>query len=89
MLPDIGMGKTETRNGPSPIEVAEVLDRLDGLMDYLRKSPELMNAKEAADFLRIPDSEFRRLAPYLPRHSVTERRYVYHRKELLEWVLSR
>jgi hypothetical protein len=48
-----------------------------------------MNAKEAADFLRMPYSEFRRLAPHLPRHPVTERRYVYHRKELLEWVLTR
>jgi len=37
----------------------------------------------------MPYSEFRRLAPYLPRHLVTERRYVYHRKELLEWVLNR
>jgi hypothetical protein len=33
-----------------------------------------MNAKEAADFLRMPYSEFRRLAPYLPRHRLTESR---------------
>jgi len=55
----------------------------------LHTSRELMNAQEAADFLRMPYSEFRRLAPYLPRHPVTERRYVYHRRELLEWMLTR
>jgi len=62
---------------------------MEQLPASLRTSRELMNAKEAADFLRMPYSEFRRLAPYLPRHQVTERRYVYHRKELLGWVLSR
>ena len=89
MLPDTGMGKTETRTRPSPIEVVEVLDRLDSLMDYLRTSRELMDAKEAADFLRLPYTEFKRLAPTLPRHAVTDRRYVYSRRELLEWYFSR
>jgi hypothetical protein len=56
---------------------------------WLQACCELMNAKEAAEFLRMPYSEFRRMAPYLPRHPVTERRYVYHHKELLEWVLTR
>jgi hypothetical protein len=70
-------------------EVVALLERVKQLTESLHASRELMNAKEAADFLRMPYSEFRRLAPYLPRHPVTERRYVYHRKELLEWVLTR
>jgi hypothetical protein len=89
MLPDTGMGTTETQTNLSTAEVAEVLDRLGGLIDYLRKSRELMDAKEAADFLRLPYTEFKRLAPTLPRHAVTERRYVYSRRELLEWYFSR
>jgi hypothetical protein len=70
-------------------ESVALLDSIELLAESLRTSRELMDAKEAADFLRMPYSEFRRLAPYLPRHLVTERRYVYHRKELLEWVLTR
>jgi hypothetical protein len=48
-----------------------------------------MDAKEAADFLRISESEFKRMAPGLPRHAVTERRYIYLRSELLTWLLGR
>jgi hypothetical protein len=70
-------------------EEAALLERIEQLAESLHTSRELMNAKEAADFLRMPFSEFRRLAPHLPRHPLTERRYVYHRKELLEWVLTR
>ena len=81
-------GDTTKRTTPLSESVA-LLDSMEQLPASLRTSRELMNAKEAADFLRMPYSEFRRLAPYLPRHPVTERRYVYHRKELLEWVLTR
>ncbi len=50
---------------------------------------EVMNAEEAADFLRIAYDSFRRLAPELPRHRITERRYVYFRDELREWLMRR
>jgi hypothetical protein len=49
----------------------------------------VMDAKEAADFMRISESEFKRMAPGLPRHAVTERRYIYPRSELLTWLLGR
>ncbi len=79
-----------TRLTLTPVsEVVALLERVEQLTESLHTSRELMNAREAADFLRMPYSEFRRLAPYLPRHPVTERRYVYHRKELLDWVLTR
>ena len=42
-----------------------------------------MDAKQAADYLRISESEFKRMAPGLPRHAVTERQYLYLRSELL------
>jgi len=72
--------------------VSEVVALLESQAAYRRSlhlSRELMNAKEAADFLRMSYSEFRRLVPYLAWHLVTERRYVYHRNELLGWVLER
>jgi len=84
------MAGETTRLTLTPVsEVVALLERVEQLTESLHTSRELMNAKEAADFLRMPYSEFRRLAPYLPRHPVTERRYVYNRKELLEWVLTR
>ena len=81
-------GDTIERTTPLSETVA-CLERIEQLTESLHTSRELMNAKEAAEFLRVPYSEFRRLAPYLPRHLVTKRRYVYHRKQLLEWVLNR
>jgi hypothetical protein len=48
-----------------------------------------MDAKEAADFWRVSESEFKRMAPRMPRHAVTERRYIYLPSELLAWLLGR
>jgi hypothetical protein len=48
-----------------------------------------MDAKQAADFLRISESEFKGMAPRLPRHAVTEQRYIYLRSELLAWLARR
>jgi hypothetical protein len=79
----------DTTKRATPLSEEALLDSIELLAESLRTSRELMNAEEAAEFLRMPYSEFRRLAPYLPRHPVTERRYVYHRKELLDWVLDR
>ena len=81
-------GDTTKRTTPLSGAVA-LMESTEQLTESLPTYRELMDAKEAADFLRMPYSEFRRLAPYLPRHPVTERRYVYHRKELLDWVLTR
>jgi hypothetical protein len=58
-------------------------------VEALASGREVMDAKEAADFLRISYSEFKRMAPGLPRHAVTERRYTYLRSELLTWLLGR
>jgi hypothetical protein len=70
------------------LEVA-ILDKVERAAEALSSSREVMDAKQAADFLRISESEFKRMAPGLPRHAVTERRYIYLRSELLAWLLRR
>lgn len=48
---------------------------------------EVMNAEEAADFLRLSPTAFRRLAPKLPRCQIYERSgYRYLRSDLLAWL---
>jgi hypothetical protein len=70
------------RGGESRVsEVVALLQRVEQFAEPLHKSRDLTNAKEAADFLRMPYSELRRLAPYLPRHRLTERRRGHRRLE--------
>ncbi len=68
---------------------AAILEKVERVAEALASGKEVMDAKEAADFLRISESEFKRMAPGLPRHAVTERRYIYLRSELLAWLLGR
>ena len=68
---------------------AAILEKVERAAEALASRKEGMNAKEAADFLRISESEFKRMAPGLPRHAVTERRYIYLRSELLAWLTGR
>jgi hypothetical protein len=42
-----------------------------------------MSSEEAAQFLGLPYSSFREIAPTLPRHVVTPTRFGYLRRELL------
>ena len=42
-----------------------------------------MTSEEAAEFLGLPYSSFRELAPSLPRHAITPARFGYLRRELL------
>jgi hypothetical protein len=51
---------------------------------------EVMNAEEAADFLRLSPTAFRKLAPALPRCQIYERSgYRYLRSDLLAWLRGR
>ena len=68
---------------------AAILEKVERVAEALSSGRELMDAKQAADFLRISESEFERMAPRLPRHAVTERRYIYLRSELLAWLTGR
>ena len=48
-----------------------------------------MGSEEAAEFLGLPYSSFREIAPNLPRHAITPARFGYLRRELLEWGSER
>ena len=48
-----------------------------------------MTSEEAAEFLGLPYSSFREIAPNLPRHAITPARFGYLRRELLEWGSER
>jgi hypothetical protein len=63
----------------------------DGILQTEPQGPvrEVMNATKAPDFPRIPYDNFRKIAPPLPRHAETERRYAYVRERLLTWLLRR
>ena len=51
---------------------------------------EVMNAEEAADYLRLSPTAFRKLAPALPRCQIYERSgYRYLRSDLLAWLRAR
>jgi hypothetical protein len=51
---------------------------------------EVMNADEAAGFLRLSPTAFRRLGPKLPRCQIYERSgYRYLRSDLLAWLRVR
>lgn len=68
---------------------AAILEKVERVAEALASGREVMDAKEAADFLRISESEFKRMAPRLPRHAVSDRRYIYLRTELLAWLMGR
>ena len=48
-----------------------------------------MSSEEAAEFLGLPYSSFREIAPNLPRHAIMPARFGYLRRELLEWGKER
>ena len=48
-----------------------------------------MNSEEAAEFLGLPYSSFREIAPSLPRYAITPARFGYLRRELLAWGRER
>ena len=50
-----------------------------------------LNADEAAEFVGMERTEFKRLAACgeIPRHALTERRFRYYAPELTDWLRSR
>ena len=88
MLRGPGNGEGMGRQIERVLEEA-VLETVERILEEASRSKEILDSKEAAEFLRLPYSTFKRIAPSLPRHPVTEQRFVYHRGELVEWVLAR
>ena len=75
-------------------EVARLAEeRIRAMFPFVEQEPseakEVMDSREAAEFLRLPYSSFREIAPTLPRHAVTPQRFVYVRRELLAWLIER
>ncbi|MDQ4001819.1 MAG: hypothetical protein M3283_12635 [Actinomycetota bacterium] len=68
-------------------------ERVKAMFPFAEQEPseakEVLSSKEAAEFLRLPYSSFREIAPTLPRHAVTPQRFVYLRSELLAWLVER
>ena len=81
----------ESGNRVEKVLAAAVLEKLEDLVEDAARSREVMDAKEAAEFLRLSPSEFRKLAAagVIPRHPVNGKSYRYLRGELLEWVRRR
>lgn len=79
----------EIRDSPTSLDAifqSALLEKIEEAAVRLAQSREVMDAREAADFLRISYATFKELAPSLPRHRVSENRLVYRRSELLEWL---
>lgn len=68
---------------------ALIAQSVERTLSEIGQAKEVMSPEEAAEFLRMPYSEFRRLAPKLPRHAISERKHVYVRGELLRWLMER
>ena len=67
--------------------LSEVAERRTSLSEPTR---EVMNAREAADFLRLSENAFKKLAPSLPRYQIYERSgFRYLRSDLLAWLVAR
>ena len=68
-------------------------DRLREMFEVTEFDPDevfgFMSSEEAAEFLGLPYSSFREIAPNLPRHAITPARFGYLRRELLEWGKDR
>ena len=68
-------------------------ERIRVMFPFAEQKPseakEVMDSREAAEFLRLPNSSFREIAPTLPRHAFKPQRFVYLRRELLVWLLER
>ena len=86
-----GEGRLKGVRGHQDISLDTLLEAaiLEQVAGALASGREVMDAKQAADFLRISESGFKRMASRLPRNAVTERRYIYLRSELLAWLLGR
>jgi excisionase family DNA binding protein len=81
----------ESGNRVEKVLAAAILEKLENLVEDAARSREVMDTKEAAEFLRLSPSEFRKLAAtgVIPRHPLNGKSYRYLRGELLEWLRRR
>lgn len=54
------------------------------------RAEEWMDAGQARAYLgRRTEKQWERIAPFLPRHYITERGILYNRREIDEWLIAR
>ena len=62
-------------------------ERIKGMFPFAEQEPdeakEVINPGRLVEFLGLPYSSFREIAPTLPRHAITLARFGYLRRELL------
>lgn len=66
-----------------------ILEKVEQAAEKLVRSREPMDAAQAASYLKVSQASFKRLAPHLPRHPITDRCFVYFADELSEWAKNR
>ena len=84
-----GATAVKTKDSLDAIVEAVMLEKIEEIAEVLRESKEVMDSEEARIFMRQSSDQWKRLAPRLPRHNISERRYLYVRSELLEWLRMR
>jgi hypothetical protein len=71
-------------------EVGRLLtEKLEDRPEPQEEGREVMSARNAAEYMDMSIAAFNKLAPELPRHRLSEARFVYLRSELLEWLRHR
>jgi hypothetical protein len=75
---------------PQNHQAAQILEEIAQLIERAGDNPprEVMDSKEAAEFLRLSRGSFAHIAPSLPRYKPPRMGYRYLRSELLEWLVS-
>ena len=79
-----------TQDHAAPV-APESLERAPKYVPELGIFTPWLNADEAAAFIGMERTEFKRLAACgeIPRHAITERRFRYYAPELTDWGRSR
>jgi hypothetical protein len=84
------VGEPEARSYEAPAEeVAEILREATRLAETLHIGREVMNARDAAEFMDMSPASFSRMAPELPRCRISDKRFLYLREDLLEWLRAK
>jgi len=65
---------------------AAIRERIEDLFEEAERARGIMGPERAAEFLDMTPNEFKKVAPKLPRHAVSPRRFLYLADELREWV---
>ena len=94
------MNEKANPNGASPLEeftlaeIRETLERAGELAErvhHLEIEMEWLNHEQAATYLKTTPATLHKIAPRdgIPRHQLTDKKYVYNRRELDDYLRGR